>query len=124
MTNIIALGTGSAFTMKNWQSNYIIQRNGKNLLVDCGGDIRFSLRDQGLSFKDIDACFCSHGHQDHAGGLEYLGFTRYFLYNDKGCLEMDEKLLAEKIEVEYVKFLEIWKNIPDDYWVTNLHVHI
>lgn len=78
MTKIIALGTGSAFTIKNWQSNYIIQRNGKNLLVDCGGDIRFSLRDQGLSFKDIDGVMISHSHADHASGLEYLGFTRYF----------------------------------------------
>lgn len=77
-TEIIALGTGSAFTMKNWQTNFIIKRNGKNLLVDCGGDIRFSLRDQELSFKDIDAVYVSHLHQDHIGGLEYLGFTRYF----------------------------------------------
>ena len=77
-TRIIALGTGSAFTMKNYQTNYIIQRNGKNLLVDCGGDVRFSLRDQGLSANDIDAVYISHAHADHIGGLEFLGFTRYF----------------------------------------------
>jgi hypothetical protein len=28
---IIALGTGAAFTTKNWQTNFIIQENGKNL---------------------------------------------------------------------------------------------
>jgi ribonuclease BN (tRNA processing enzyme) len=78
MTKIIALGTGAAFTMKNFQTNFIIQRNGKNLLVDCGTDIRFSLHTQGLSFKDIDAVYVSHAHADHVGGMEYLGFTRYF----------------------------------------------
>jgi ribonuclease BN (tRNA processing enzyme) len=78
MTKIIALGTGSAFTMKNWHSSYLIQRNGNNLLIDGGSDLRWSLKDQGLSFKDIDACFCSHSHLDHSGQLEYLGFTRYF----------------------------------------------
>lgn len=77
-TKIIALGTGSAFTMKNYQTNFIIKRNGKNLLVDCGGDVRFSLRDQGLTFKDIDAVYISHQHGDHIGGLEFLAFTRYF----------------------------------------------
>lgn len=77
-TEIIALGTGSAFTMKNWQTNLIVRRNGKNLLIDCGSDIRWSLKDQGLSFMDIDAVYISHAHADHLGGMEFLGFTRYF----------------------------------------------
>jgi ribonuclease BN (tRNA processing enzyme) len=76
--NIIALGTGSAFTMKNYQTNFLIQENGKNLIVDCGSDIRFSLRDVGLSYLDIDSVYLSHAHQDHIGGLEYLAFTTYF----------------------------------------------
>jgi len=78
-TKIIALGTGSAFTLgDNWQTNFIIQRNGKNLLVDCGSDIRWALKDHGFSYKDIDGVYVSHAHADHVGGLEFLGFTRYF----------------------------------------------
>src|SRR5271157_1140338 len=75
---IIALGTGSAFTMKGKQTNFIIQHNGKNLLVDCGSDIRFSLQDHGFKYTDIDAVYISHCHNDHIGGLEFLGYTRYF----------------------------------------------
>jgi ribonuclease BN (tRNA processing enzyme) len=78
MTKLIALGTGSAFTMLGYQTNFLIEQNGKRLLIDCGSDIRFSLKAQGLSFKDIDAVFISHAHNDHCGGLEWLGFTRYF----------------------------------------------
>lgn len=78
MTEIIALGTGSAFTMKGHQTNFLVKRNGKYLLIDCGTDIRFSLQKVGLSFKDIDAVYISHAHADHIGGMEYLGFTRYF----------------------------------------------
>lgn len=78
MTQIIALGTGSAFTMKNYQTNYIINRNEKFLLIDCGTDVRFSLNAQGLGARDIDAVYISHAHADHIGGMEYLGFTRYF----------------------------------------------
>ncbi len=77
-TQIIALGTGSAFTMKGKQTNLLVKRNGKNLLIDCGQDIRWALNDFGLSFKDLDAVYVSHAHGDHIGGLEYLGFTRYF----------------------------------------------
>ena len=36
-------GTGSAFTMKNYQTNTLIEQNGKYLLIDAGMDIRFSL---------------------------------------------------------------------------------
>ncbi len=72
------LGTGSAFTMKNWQSNILITRNGKRLLIDAGGDIRWSLQEYGLSYKDIDAVYVSHAHADHTGGVEYLAFCSYF----------------------------------------------
>jgi ribonuclease BN (tRNA processing enzyme) len=72
------LGTGSAFTLKNYQSNFIIEQNGKRLLLDAGGDIRFSLRDAGLSYKDIDGVYISHLHQDHIGGTEAIAFCSYF----------------------------------------------
>lgn len=88
--DFIALGTGSAFCQENWQSNFLIRRNNKNLLIDCGSDIRFSLKDIGLSYKDIDAVYVSHAHADHIGGLEYLAFTSMF---DPTCNKI--KLYAE-----------------------------
>lgn len=71
-------GTGSAFTMKNFQTNTLIENNGKYLLIDAGMDIRFSLATMGLSYKDIDALYITHLHADHIGGVEWLAFTTYF----------------------------------------------
>jgi len=51
---------------------------GKRLLIDCGGDIRFSLAEQRLSADDIDAIYISHLHGDHVGGMEWLGFSTHF----------------------------------------------
>ena len=34
------LGTGSAFTMQNFQSNMLLEDGGRRLLIDCGGDVR------------------------------------------------------------------------------------
>ncbi len=83
---IIALGVGSAFTTPpsgnlnncDFQSNFIVRKNGKCLLIDCGSDIRFSLAQQELSVSDIDAVYISHQHADHIGGMEWLAFSTYF----------------------------------------------
>lgn len=37
------LGSGSAFNTDNFQSNMLIEKNGKRLLVDCGADLKMSL---------------------------------------------------------------------------------
>ncbi len=78
---ITFVGTGSAFTMKNFQTNTLITRNDKNFLIDAGGDIRFSLGKLGLCYKDINAIYITHLHQDHQGGLEYFAFCTYFTPN-------------------------------------------
>jgi ribonuclease BN (tRNA processing enzyme) len=73
------LGSGSAFTFKNFQSNAIIaSKSGKHFLIDCGTDIRFSMKEAGFSHKDVDALWISHAHADHAGGVEWLAFCRFF----------------------------------------------
>jgi ribonuclease BN (tRNA processing enzyme) len=73
------LGTGSAFTLANYQTNALIQfDDGQRLLIDCGGDARHGLNNLGLNYKDIDAVYISHLHGDHIHGLEWLGFCRKF----------------------------------------------
>ncbi|MEB3227044.1 MAG: MBL fold metallo-hydrolase [Synechocystis sp.] len=75
------LGSGSAFTVggDNFQSNVLLTApSGRRFLIDCGTDIRFSLHAEGLSYRDITDIYISHLHSDHAGGLEYIGFTTKF----------------------------------------------
>ena len=75
------LGSGAAFCMQpdNFQSNMLLtSKSGKNLLIDCGSDIRFSLAQEGLSYRDIDNIYISHLHADHVGGMEYMGFSAMF----------------------------------------------
>lgn len=75
---LVFIGTGSAFTMKNYQNNTLIRKNGKDFLVDAGTDIRFSLADKNLKATDIDSVYVSHPHADHIGGLEWLAFATYW----------------------------------------------
>ena len=63
----------------NFQSNMLLTSDsGKKLLIDCGSDIRFSLAQEGLSYRDIDDIYISHLHADHVGGMEYMGFSTMF----------------------------------------------
>jgi len=73
------IGSGSAFTMNNYQTNAVLESDtGKRMLIDCGSDIRFAMRDAGLSHKDINALYLTHCHADHVGGIEWLAFMRFF----------------------------------------------
>ena len=72
------IGTGSAFTVGvgNYQSNMLLKSDtGRTLLLDCGTDVRLSLYELGLTYRDIDDVYISHLHSDHVGGLEWLGFS-------------------------------------------------
>lgn len=73
------LGSGSFFAGPgNWHSNAVLEHNGKRLLIDCGSDARHSFREAGLQATDIDAVYISHLHDDHCGGVEWLGYANFF----------------------------------------------
>jgi ribonuclease BN (tRNA processing enzyme) len=69
-----------------------LESKGKRLLIDCGGDARYALKEMGLGAKDIDALYVSHCHADHIGGIEWLGFSRYFARGSKPELYVNERL--------------------------------
>lgn len=90
------IGSGSAFTVdNNFHSNLLLtNRAGEHLLLDCGSDARWALDKLGYSYRDIDNVYISHLHADHAGGLEWLGFTRTF---DPNC-QAAQLLIADTLQ--------------------------
>jgi ribonuclease BN (tRNA processing enzyme) len=79
MLKIKFLGTGSAFTLKNFQTNALVTLdNGYRLLVDCGSYAPLACDRAGLTYLDIDGVYVSHLHADHIGGLEWLAFANHF----------------------------------------------
>jgi len=67
--------------MQNYQTSFVIEENGKHLLIDCGSDSRHSLFASKFKAIDIDAVYITHLHSDHIGGIEWLAFYRYFSPN-------------------------------------------
>lgn len=76
------LGVGSAFApLSLGQSNMILTaESGDIMMIDCGMTAPYIFRDElKLKVNDIDALYVSHLHADHIGGIEWLGFMRYFV---------------------------------------------
>lgn len=91
------IGVGSAFALKNLNSNMLIEdKDGKRLMIDCGCTAQKAMDDMGLNAFDVDALYVSHQHADHVGGIEWLGFSRYFMQAKKPLpdLYVNEKLAA------------------------------
>ena len=84
MFKIKFAGCGSAFTTQEYyQSNILIQKGGKNLLIDCGTHAQFSLAEalgihNGNIHEKIEGVYISHAHADHIGGLEWLALCTKF----------------------------------------------
>ncbi|HHF7345526.1 TPA: MBL fold metallo-hydrolase [Legionella feeleii] len=96
---ITFLGSGSAFTMRedNYQSNLLLQKANDTLLIDAGGDLRFSLNEQHLTYADIKNVYISHLHADHIGGLEWLALNTFFdpAYKIKPTLYCSENIIKD-----------------------------
>lgn len=74
-------GVGGAFAPQGlWQNQAVLKvvDNDFSIWIDCSADIRHSAGALGMDPSSMDAFYISHLHQDHIGGLEYVGFSRYF----------------------------------------------
>ena len=73
------IGTGSAFTKKNYQNNLIVVKNDTHLIIDIGTKATQGLFEKGIKVADIKAYLVTHVHADHIGSFEEVALIgRYF----------------------------------------------
>lgn len=82
---IVFLGVGSAFSVRNNQVNFLIIHNDQHILVDFGMTGPKALHDIcGLSVTDINCVLPTHSHADHVGGLECLALMSRYVGSRQG----------------------------------------
>jgi len=96
------LGTGHADVLKNYNNCFIIENNGKKMLIDAGGGNRVvnQMSKLNISLKDLDCAFISHNHSDHLLGFVWVlrwgillpmlnkeETSPFILYGSKDCLQ-------------------------------------
>ena len=90
------LGSGSLFVKgDNFQSNMVLEINGKKLLIDAGNDVKLSLEKASIEVGDLDAIYITHLHGDHCMGLEYLGYYSYFISKKRPQLFIHESMIND-----------------------------
>lgn len=64
------LGTGTFFVTKDLSSSsFLLEADGKKILIDCGPGTLMRLSQVGIRPKDIDFVFITHFHADHTSDL-------------------------------------------------------
>jgi ribonuclease BN (tRNA processing enzyme) len=76
--SLFFLGTGSAFTKTNFQTNLLVIKGKDHILIDCGSLCSRALKKYGQSIKNIDNFHITHSHADHTGGLEEAAFMNMY----------------------------------------------
>ena len=74
----IALGVGSAFSTRMFQSNFILVKGDTAVFVDLGTSVTLRLAEFHLSVHDIKHLMITHSHADHIGSLEELALKRRY----------------------------------------------
>ena len=74
---ITVAGCGNAFSDDNFNQSFVVEEDGRRMLIDCGYQVPLALRVNRIDFRSIDDIYISHLHADHVGGLEYFAFQRY-----------------------------------------------
>lgn len=75
---VVFLGTGSAFSKRQRQSNILIIQGDHHVLIDCGTQGPLALSDVGLDVLRVNCYLPTHSHADHIGGLEEVALTNRY----------------------------------------------
>ena len=98
---IVFLGVGSAFAETLNQTNFLILKNGRHILVDFGMTGPAALKQVGLKPTDIGVVLPTHSHADHVGGIECLALMNRYV----GQRFMGKNKLNMIITEEYQRIL-------------------
>lgn len=120
--SLFFIGSGSAFSKQNFQTNVVIVKGNQNILLDCGTLCSYVLHNVYNSdisqFKNI---LITHPHADHIGGIEEVALLGMYYSHQKPTLiitkKLEKKLWKESL-AGGIQFSEKGKMKYSDYFST------
>lgn len=90
--SLFFLGTGSAFSKKYYQTNFLIVKGADHVLVDCGTLCAYALEKvYNTPTSAIRNIFVTHPHADHIGSLEEFALAGRYISKQKLNLIITDK---------------------------------
>jgi len=84
------LGTGSAFTKRQYQTNLLIIKGDDHLLVDCGTKCPQAFSELNLPITAVKNYLITHSHADHIGGLEEVALMGRYVTKRRPLMVINE----------------------------------
>ncbi|MCP3922093.1 MAG: MBL fold metallo-hydrolase [Desulfobacterales bacterium] len=111
---VTCIGCGNAFSKLLFNQSFLLEEDGRKLLIDCGSKVPMALYHHNIDVTEIDDIYISHLHADHIGGLEEMAFGRYdWAMNPKP----DKAINFKNVEAPH---LICEKNMMEDLWNKSL----
>lgn len=118
--SLFFIGTGSAFSKKYFQTNFLIVKGQDHLLVDCGTLCPFVLNTvYNRKISEIQNVFITHAHADHMGGLEEFALlSKYGVHKKPNFIITDKfkKLLWNQSLRGGIQYSDEGKMTFEDYF--------
>jgi phosphoribosyl 1,2-cyclic phosphodiesterase len=89
---------------------YIVSDGQTNILLECGLTKKELVKRLPMPLSDVDACFVTHEHKDHAkcaGQLIKTGMPVYMSYGTAEALELELAETLEERDVQKVGFMDV-----------------
>lgn len=93
---IIVIGCGGAFSTRNYNQSFLLEEDGRSMLIDCGRNVPDAINELNININEIDDIYISHAHGDHIGGLELLALKRYDWVNKPVKIKTGMTLIANE----------------------------
>lgn len=118
--SLFFVGTGSAFSKINFQTNLLVIKGDSHILIDCGSLCPYALETAyNTRLAQIKNLLPTHPHADHIGGVEELALTAYYVNKHKLNVVITDEL-KKKLWHETLKggcqFSENGKMTFDSYF--------
>ena len=124
------LGVGSGLSPELGNTNVLLtsDKSDRQVLIDCGFSTPPELTKRPNGIQSITDVIITHVHSDHVGGLELLGFTSFYVYQNmpdfkKITLHCPTESLKNDIWQILEKGMENAQTVNDGQFVATLETY-
>lgn len=118
--SLFFVGTGTAFTKSDYQTNLLVIKGNTHILIDCGTLCSYAIvNEYKTPLKSIKNLLITHPHADHIGSLEEFALSGMYITKAKPAIiisdEFKKKLWNESLRGG-IQYSENGKMHFEDYF--------